>query len=132
MALCDSADPLSCPLTGCPPPAPPAINGYTLWSSATTWSTLVVPAAGEDVTIDSTMSVILDVSPPPLGRLTVNGRLSFLNGANLSLSAASIVVYGQLWVGNATAPFTGNASIIVTGSLNSPTVLVDNAYLLGK
>ncbi len=87
-----SADPLQCPLAGCPAPPPPAINGYVRWSSPSTWPTLVLPAAGESVVIPADKAIILDMSPPPLGRLIVYGKLSFLDGDNFTLTAESIVV----------------------------------------
>src|SRR5215831_5674495 len=43
------------------------------WSDAATWSDKKVPAAGAIVTIDKGMDVVLDVSPPPLNGLTING-----------------------------------------------------------
>jgi hypothetical protein len=53
----------------------------------------VLPAAGETVIIPANMAIILDMTPPPLGRLIVYGRLSFLDGDAYTLTAESIVVY---------------------------------------
>ena len=127
---------LQCPLAGCGAPPPVQYRPYTLWSDPATWaaSGLSTPVAGQDVTLDSTMSVILDVSPPPLGTLTIQGRLSFLNdpSVNLTLTAGNIVVYGQLIIGNASQPYQGLATVQLTGIETSVTVAVDNAYTLGK
>ncbi len=41
-----------------------------------------MPAAGEKVEIASGKDVILDVSPPALGGVTINGKLSFADNAD--------------------------------------------------
>src|SRR5690349_1080613 len=58
----------------------------TNWSDAATWPDRKVPAAGEKVTIDSGKEVILDVSPPALGGITINGKLTFSDKADLELT----------------------------------------------
>jgi hypothetical protein len=59
-------------------------------------------------------------------------QLWFVDRSNLTLTADSIVVFGDLQVGNSSRPFTNNASIVLTGTRSSPTVVVDNAYPLGN
>ena len=49
----------------------------TNWSDRATWPNRKVPAAGDKVAIASGKEVILDVSPPALGGLTVMGKLTF-------------------------------------------------------
>jgi hypothetical protein len=81
------------------------------------------------------MNVILDISPPRLGKLTIEGGLRFDNSsanANLTLQVASIVVFGKFEIGSASQPFLGNATVVVFGVRSSPTVVVDNAYFLGN
>jgi cell surface hyaluronidase len=93
-----------------------------------------VPTVG-DVTIESNMNVILDVSPPKLRKLTIAGGLRFDNSSaavNLTLEVDSIVVFGNLEIGSAQKPFLGNATIMLYGIRSSPTVVVDNAYFLGN
>src|SRR5262245_43338682 len=68
------------------------------WSRASTWPTGRVPAAGEDVTIPANTTVILDVTPPALGGLTINGKLAFA-AKNVQLSAKWIMLHGTLQVG---------------------------------
>ncbi len=104
---------------------------FAPWSDPVTWPSGRVPVAGERVVITNEMSVNLDVSPPPLGHLIIEGKLRFLNRP-LTLSADGIVVFGELQVGNATHPITTNATILLNGVRTSPTVVVDNAYFLGN
>ena len=48
----------------------------TNWSDPATWPNKKVPAAGDKVEIASGKEVILDVSPPALNGLTINGKLT--------------------------------------------------------
>ena len=56
------------------------------WSDKATWPNRKVPAAGDRVVIDAGKEVILDVSPPALGGLTIDGKLSFADNADLELT----------------------------------------------
>jgi cell migration-inducing and hyaluronan-binding protein len=47
------------------------------WSDAATWPDKKVPGKDAVVTIEKDMNVILDVTPPALRSLTINGKLSF-------------------------------------------------------
>ena len=58
----------------------------TRWSDAATWPDRRVPRAGDKVTIAAGKDVVLDVSPPALGGLTIEGKLSFANTADLELT----------------------------------------------
>ena len=109
-------------------------GAYLPWSSPSTWPDGVVPTGG-DVVIGNTMNVLLDISPPKLGVLRVEGGLKFDNrtaNVNLTLQVDSIVVFGVLEIGTVSQPFLGNATIQLHGVLSSPTVVVDNAYFLGN
>src|SRR5215471_4021054 len=55
------------------------------WSDSATWADRKVPGAGAVVTIDKDMDVVLDVSPPALHGLTINGKLSFADNKDLEL-----------------------------------------------
>src|SRR4051812_15572613 len=55
----------------------------TRWSDKATWPNHKVPVAGDKVTIPADKSVILDVSPPVLGNITIMGKLSFADKSDL-------------------------------------------------
>jgi hypothetical protein len=83
------------------------------WSSAATWGR-AVPTAGQNVHIPAGKSILLDVSPPALGNLYIEGTLTFAR-KNLTLSAANIVVHhGRLLIGTASQPFLQRAVIKLT------------------
>src|SRR6185437_3055118 len=90
-----------------------------LWSNPATWPDRKVPRAGDTVTIQRGQQVLLDVSPPPLGSVHIEGKLSFADKADIKLTADSILVYGQLEIGTAAKPHTHKATIILTNNVPS-------------
>ena len=68
----------------------------TNWSDPATWPNNKVPVAGDKVEIARGKEVILDVSPPALGGLTIIGKLTFADKADLALTTEWIMVHGEL------------------------------------
>jgi hypothetical protein len=89
----------------------------TRWSDPATWPDNKVPAAGEQVTIASDQQVILDVSPPALGGMTINGTLRFADEADLELNTEWIMVHGELQIGTEASPYTHKATITLTDNV---------------
>jgi hypothetical protein len=89
----------------------------TKWSAPATWPNHKVPAAGDKVEIPSGKSVVLDVSPPALGGITINGKLSFADKSDLELSTEWIMVHGELEVGTEAKPFMHKATITLTDNV---------------
>ena len=81
----------------------PAVK-QSRWSDPATWPSRKVPVAGEKVTIAKDKDVILDVSPPALGSLTIDGRLSFADNRDLVLTTEWIMVHGELEIGTERPP----------------------------
>ena len=52
-------------------------NFTRLWSNATQWPNKILPAAGQNVIIPADWNLILDISPPALNYVLVNGLLTF-------------------------------------------------------
>ena len=61
--------------------------------------------------------VVLDVSPPALGGLTIDGKLSFANNADLELTTEWIMVHGELEIGTEARPHTRKATITLTDNV---------------
>jgi hypothetical protein len=87
------------------------------WSDPATWPGNRVPAAGDKVVIASGQDVILDVSPPALNGLTINGKLSFADEADLELTTEWIMVFGELAIGTEARPHTHKATITLTDNM---------------
>jgi G8 domain len=86
------------------------------WSDRATWPNKKVPVAGDKVTIAADKSVVLDVSPPALGSLSIMGKLSFADTADLELTTEWIMVHGELEIGTAAKPHTRKATITLTNN----------------
>src|SRR3954471_2804079 len=87
------------------------------WSDPATWPDRKVPAAGDKVTIDKDKDVLLDVSPPALNGLTIEGKLSFADNKDLELTTEWIMVHGELEIGTEAKPHTRKATITLTDNV---------------
>ena len=87
------------------------------WSDAATWPDNKVPGRDATVTIDKDMDVVLDVTPPPLHGLTINGKLSFADKKDLELTTEWIMVHGELEIGTEAKPHTHQATITLTDNV---------------
>ena len=76
-----------------------------------------MPRAGDKVTIAAGKHVVLDVSPPALGSLTIDGKLSFANNADLELTTEWIMLHGELEIGTEARPHTRKATITLTNNV---------------
>jgi len=89
----------------------------TKWSDPATWPNKKVPAAGDKVDIASGKEVILDVSPPQLNGLTINGKLTFDDKSDLTLTTEWVMVHGELQVGTEAKPYQHKATITLTDNV---------------
>ena len=87
------------------------------WSDAATWPDKKVPTKDAVVNIEKDMNVVLDVSPPPLRSLTINGKLSFADKKDLELTTEWIMVHGELEIGTEAKPHTRKATITLTDNV---------------
>src|SRR5687767_840016 len=95
----------------------------TNWSDPATWPNRKVPIAGDKVTIGRDKDVILDVSPPALGGLSIDGKLTFSNDADLELTTEWIMLHGELAIGSEANPHTRNATITFTNTVPNEDVM---------
>ena len=71
-----------------------------------------MPRAGDAVTIGRDRDIVLDVSPPALRSLTINGKLSFADDLDLALRSEWIYLAGgELDIGSEAKPYTRLATI---------------------
>jgi len=87
------------------------------WSSLSTWFAAggEPPVAGDSVVIPKNQAVLLDVSPPELFLLLVQGTLVF-DRQDLALDASYILIKGgRFEVGTEDEPFVQNAVITLHG-----------------
>jgi hypothetical protein len=86
------------------------------WSDPATWGG-ALPGAGAHVVVPQGRRVILDVNPPALGSITVNGVLAF-GARDIDLTVGWIAVHGMLEVGTEEVPYPHHAIITLNGPLD--------------
>ena len=95
-------------------PAPAAMRQLH-WSDPAAWPGGKVPAAGDAVTIARDVDMVLDVAPPALRSLTIDGRLRFADTRDVALTTEWIYLRGgALQIGSEGKPFTHKATITLT------------------
>ena len=88
------------------------------WSDPASWPDGKVPGAGDAVTIERGRNIVLDVSPPALRSLTVNGKLSFANDRDTELKTEWIYLSGgEMEIGSEARPYTHKATITLTDTV---------------
>ncbi len=101
-----------------PASAPIAAVKQTRWSDPVSWPDGKVPGEGEAVTIDRDRNIVLDVSPPALRSLTINGKLSFSDDRDIELATEWIYVAGgELAIGSEARPYKRKATITLTDNV---------------
>ena len=98
--------------------APASALHRSRWSDPASWPGGKVPRDGDAVTIGRDKDIVLDVSPPTLRSLTVNGKLSFSDDRNLELKTDWIYLSGgELDIGSEAHPYTHKATITLTDNV---------------
>src|SRR6478609_634859 len=95
----------------------------TNWSDPASWPNHKVPVAGDKVTVGKDKDMVLDVSPPALGGLSIDGKLTFSNNADLELTTEWIMVHGELAIGSEASPYTRKATITLTNTVTGEDVM---------
>ena len=93
------------------------------WSDPATWPNRKVPAAGDKVTIGRDKDVVLDVSPPALGGLSIDGKLTFADNADLELTTEWIMLHGELAIGSEAKPHMRKATITLTDNVKGEDIM---------
>src|SRR5690606_16371309 len=99
--------------------AAPVPRKRSMWSDAASWPNGKVPAAGDAVTIARDQEIVLDVTPPQLRSLTIDGKLSFAEDRDLELATEWIYLRrrGELEIGTEARPHTRQATITLTNNV---------------
>src|SRR5687767_10019268 len=95
----------------------------TKWSDPATWPNHKVPAAGDTVAIAKDKNVILDVNTPALGGVTIDGKLSFADNADVELTTEWIMLHGELAIGTEARPHARKATITLTDNVKGENIM---------
>ncbi|GBG62859.1 hypothetical protein CBR_g34230 [Chara braunii] len=131
-----------CPDSGCPVDSGLFAfrAGILLWSDPATWldpnakTNGQMPQEGWDVLIPNGWTVMLDISPPGLGVLTIEGTLVFSERHDdLTLEARIIFINGgNLTIGTPENRFPKNATIKLTGPRSAQPLALTNDISFGS
>jgi hypothetical protein len=103
-----------------------------LWSAKTTWGGNDPPMSGDSVVVTKSEFIVLDISPPLLHLVILQGTLSFDDSRDLMFNASYIFVHGgHLQVGTESNPFLHEAYITIHGSRAAYEIPVYGAKCLG-
>jgi hypothetical protein len=96
-----------------------------LWSNATQWPNGVMPAAGDNVTVNGNWTIIMDVDPAPIQYLTISGDV-FIDNRDTVIQAQVIWIRsGSLNAGNSSSAFNYSLTIYINGSKSDRSFVVD-------
>src|SRR5579875_3841132 len=94
-----------------PAEAPASAVHWSRWSDPASWPDHKVPHEGEAVTIARDRAVVLDVTPPTLRSLTIQGKLRFADDRDLELKTDWIYLPGgELDIGSEARPHRHKAT----------------------
>ena len=93
------------------------------WSDPASWPNRKVPVAGDKVIIARDKHVLLDVSPPALGGLSIDGKLTFAGNTDLELTTEWVMLHGELEIGTQARPHTRKATITLTNTVPGEDVM---------
>ncbi|XP_047483519.1 fibrocystin-L-like isoform X2 [Penaeus chinensis] len=128
-----------CHFENCVPPPPPSIppnrpESRQLWSDIETWREMPVgfgghpiadvynlPEENDDIIIPKGMTLIVDITTPPLRRVVVYGTLEFKDTMDHVFQAEVIVIQGGSVIAGSSLenPFTHKLHIILRSSMNT-------------
>src|ERR1035437_5230903 len=98
--------------------ASPSAVHRSLWSDPKSWPDGKAPREGDAVTIGRDKDIVLDVNPPALRSLTIDGKLSFSNDRDIELKTEWIYLPGgELDIGSEAHPHTRKATITLTDNV---------------
>ena len=103
------------------PPPSPRCDNEQLWSDPSAWPNSVLPREGDDVLINSSQCIIIDVEIPRLGRLNIEGQLELRDSREHVIQADLIIINGGAFIaGSELTPFLNNVTIILHGNTSTP------------
>eukprot|EP00775_Hariotina_reticulata_P007195 gene7195-7409_t len=108
-------------------------NRTLYWSDPATWPGGVKPATGEDVNIPNGWELVINESPPALGRVLIEGNVTISSRRDVTFTAGYIVVRnnGSLTAGSPTSPHNRKLDILLTGNRSSTNVIITSKLNIG-
>ena len=113
--------PTQAPLPTIPPPRPEGRpDDVRMWSNSSIWPNNQLPQEGEDVFIDGSLYVVVDMALPRLGKLIINGGFELDDSIDHMIEADFIIVDGgRFAIGYPDTPFQHEATVMLHGGLQT-------------
>ena len=93
---------------------------YRYWSEVSAWGEGgKVPEEGDDVEIEETWNMVVDVETAIVNSVTIKGRLSFIAerpDSVLNVKTIDVDRFGEFLIGKESTPFAQNAKVKIHGS----------------
>ncbi len=113
-----------------PPPGRP--DTVVMWSNVSIWPNEELPKAGEDVYINCSFHVLVDIMIPRLATLTICGGLELDDSMDHVVEADLIILEGGLLIaGYPDTEFTHKVKFVLHGNNSSPERYLNNGPVLG-
>ncbi len=93
-----------------------------VWSDPSIWPDQQLPQLGDRVAIRKGIQVILDINPPKLHGITLDGSLHFSDTKDIELQTEWILVRGQLQIGTEARPYSHLATITLTDDIKNENI----------
>ena len=128
-------DSVKCRLT-CPKDVTTAVTEDLIrnWSNASMWPGAVVPPVNSAVLIPKEWRVLLDIDPPNLASLIIDGELIFDSSRALNTLNSYIIWVrkGNITAGSPSIPFPNKIIINILGDKKSEGLIIDNFIEIGN
>ena len=112
------------------PPGRPEV--FVKWSNVSIWPDERLPERGEDVYINCSFHVVVDVELPPFGTITICGGMELEDTMDHVIEADIILLQGgSLIAGYPDVPFENRATFVLNGNISSPEVHLNQGPTLG-
>jgi cell migration-inducing and hyaluronan-binding protein len=106
-----------------PEASAPVSRQRSMWSDPASWPDGKVPAAGDAVMIARDREIVLDVDPPALRSLTLDGKLTFSDNLDIELETEWIYLRrGELEIGTEARPHKRKATITLTDTVTGENI----------
>ena len=121
------------PPTIAPPPPPGRPDDFLLWSDPTIWPDGRLPTTGENVFINCSLYIVVDIEIPRLAELTICGSLELGDTLNHVIEVDLIFIRGgRLVAGYPDTPFVvHNVTFILNGNLSSTELFLEDGPNVG-
>ena len=93
-----------------------------------------MPVEGQAVHISSAMWIVLDITPPKLGAMVIDGKLTLAPQLSLHMQVMSLKLWGIFEIGTVEEPYDGDFQLDIYGfkGQSPPITMIEAVFLSSK